>query len=69
MGLRKPVLRMVCVEEAHSDDEHRDGVRHVRHKPGRSPVPAKFFHKELDPAAEAYRKRNAKPGQKYVKII
>ncbi|KAJ7501166.1 hypothetical protein B0H11DRAFT_1993870 [Mycena galericulata] len=64
MGLRKPVLRMACVEEAHSDDEHRDGACYTRDKPGRSPIPAKFFHEILDPAAEAYRKRNGKPGQK-----
>ncbi|KAJ7463016.1 hypothetical protein FB451DRAFT_1404170 [Mycena latifolia] len=46
--------------ESHSDDE--DG--RVREKPGRNPVVARFFLKELDPAAEVYRKCNAKPGQK-----
>ncbi|KAJ7771288.1 hypothetical protein DFH07DRAFT_953457 [Mycena maculata] len=64
LGLRKPVLRMACVEEAHSDDEHKDEECYVRAKPGRNPLVAEFFYKELDPAAEAYRKRNAKPGQK-----
>ncbi|KAJ7746178.1 hypothetical protein DFH07DRAFT_963050 [Mycena maculata] len=66
MGLRKLVLRMACVEEAHSDDEHRNGVCYTRNKPGRNPVPAKFFHEDLDPAAEAYRKRNTKPGQNVI---
>ncbi|KAJ7845092.1 hypothetical protein B0H13DRAFT_2410480 [Mycena leptocephala] len=39
-------------------------VRRVREKPGRNPVVARFFREELDPEAEAYRKRNAKRGQK-----
>ncbi|KAJ7459005.1 hypothetical protein FB451DRAFT_1406171 [Mycena latifolia] len=51
---------MAFIQESHSDDE--DG--RVREKPGRNPVVARFFLEELDPAAEVYRKRNAKPGQK-----
>ncbi|KAJ6450953.1 hypothetical protein C8R47DRAFT_1170681 [Mycena vitilis] len=62
LELRKPVQRMACVQEAHSDDEHSSG--RVREKPGRNPVVGKFFRTELDPAAEAYRKRNAKSGQR-----
>ncbi|KAJ7640002.1 hypothetical protein DFH06DRAFT_1478028 [Mycena polygramma] len=62
LGLRKPVLRMASVQEAHSDDEQSSGC--VRMKPGRNPVVGRFFREELDPAAEEYRKRNAKRGQK-----
>ncbi|KAJ7275902.1 hypothetical protein C8J57DRAFT_1505202 [Mycena rebaudengoi] len=51
---------MAYVQEAHSDDE--DG--NVREKPGRNPVVGQFFSKKLDPAAEVYRKHNAKAGQK-----
>ncbi|KAJ6533949.1 hypothetical protein B0H10DRAFT_2246995 [Mycena sp. CBHHK59/15] len=66
LGLRKPVQRIVCIEEAHSDNEHTptSGESRVREKPGRNPIVAQFFHKELDPAAEEYRKRNAKWGKK-----
>ncbi|KAJ7818403.1 hypothetical protein B0H14DRAFT_2601283 [Mycena olivaceomarginata] len=64
LGLRKPVQRMAFIEEAHSDDEHSSEQRRVREKPGRNPVVGRFFREELDPAAEAYRKRNAKPGQR-----
>ncbi|KAF8173147.1 hypothetical protein K438DRAFT_1772251 [Mycena galopus ATCC 62051] len=64
LGLQKPVQHMACVGEAHSDDEHSSEQRRVREKPGRNPVVGRFFRKELDPAAEAYRKRNAKPGQR-----
>ncbi|KAF8205248.1 hypothetical protein K438DRAFT_1757234 [Mycena galopus ATCC 62051] len=66
LGLRKPVQRMAFIEEAHSDDEHTlvGGQRSVRKKPGRNPVVGKFFRKVLDVEAEAYRKRNAKAGQK-----
>jgi hypothetical protein len=70
LGLRKPVQRMVFVQEVHSDDEHTSGgtQRTVREKPGRNPIAAQFFQEELDPAAEQYRQRNAKPGQRYVRI-
>ncbi|KAJ6559982.1 hypothetical protein B0H19DRAFT_1069691 [Mycena capillaripes] len=66
LGLRKPVQRMVFVQEVHSDDEHTSGgtQRTVREKPGRNPIAAQFFQEELDPAAEQYRQRNAKPGQR-----
>ncbi|KAJ7195941.1 hypothetical protein GGX14DRAFT_574639 [Mycena pura] len=66
LELRKPVKRMAYIAEVHSDDEHSAGgeVRRVREKPGRNPVVARFFREELDPEAEAYRKRNAKRGQK-----
>ncbi|KAF8177753.1 hypothetical protein K438DRAFT_1978358 [Mycena galopus ATCC 62051] len=64
LRLRKPVQRMVFIEEAHSDDDHSGEQHHVRTKPGRNPVVGEFFCQELDTAAEAYRKRNAKPGQK-----
>jgi hypothetical protein len=61
---------MAYIEEAHSDDEHSAGgeLRPVREKPGRNPVVARFFREELNPEAEAYRKHNAKRGQKYVQI-
>ncbi|KAJ7020357.1 hypothetical protein C8F04DRAFT_1390265 [Mycena alexandri] len=62
LGLRKPVQRMAFVQEAHSDDEH-GAQRSVREKPGRNPVVGMFFQEELDPAAEQYRRRNAKAGQ------
>ncbi|KAJ7782587.1 hypothetical protein DFH07DRAFT_949385 [Mycena maculata] len=64
LKLRKPVLRMAFIKEAHSDDEHTTTGRCVRRKPGRNPVVAKFFRNELDVAAEEYRKRNAKQGQR-----
>jgi hypothetical protein len=51
---------MAYIQEVHSDDE--DG--HVREKPGRNPIVTKFFLEEVDPAAEAYRKRNMKSGQR-----
>ncbi|KAJ7032134.1 hypothetical protein C8F04DRAFT_1185374 [Mycena alexandri] len=54
--------RMAFVQEAHSDDEH-GAQRSVREKPGRNPVVGMFFQEELDPAAEQYRRRNAKAGQ------
>ncbi|KAJ6580455.1 hypothetical protein DFH09DRAFT_1076711 [Mycena vulgaris] len=60
LGFRKPVQCVAYIQEAHSDDE--DGC--VREKPGRNPVATQFFLEELDPAAEVYRKRNAKAGQK-----
>ena len=64
--MRKPVQRMAFVKEVHSDDEHTPQGRHVRQKPGRNPVVAQFFAEEIDFHAEEYRKRNAKPGHKYV---
>ncbi|KAJ7729881.1 hypothetical protein B0H14DRAFT_3169164 [Mycena olivaceomarginata] len=60
LGLRKPVQRMAYIQEVHSDDE--DG--HVREKPGCNPIVTKFFLEEVDPAAEAYRKRNMTSGQR-----
>ncbi|KAJ6463052.1 hypothetical protein C8R47DRAFT_1238749 [Mycena vitilis] len=65
LGLRKPVMRMASVQEAHSDDEQSSG--RVRMKPGRNPIIGRFFREELDPAAEEYRKRNAKRGQKVLR--
>ncbi|KAJ7026164.1 hypothetical protein C8F04DRAFT_1398378 [Mycena alexandri] len=62
LKLRKPVQRMAFVQEAHSDDEH-GAQRSVREKPGRNPIVGMFFQQELDPAAEQYRRRNAKAGQ------
>ncbi|KAJ7327476.1 heterokaryon incompatibility protein Het-C-domain-containing protein [Mycena albidolilacea] len=50
LGLRKPVQRTVFVQEVHSDDEHTSGGTQRT--------------EELDPAAEQYRQRNAKPGQR-----
>ncbi|KAJ7657072.1 hypothetical protein B0H17DRAFT_1213603 [Mycena rosella] len=50
---------MAYMQEAHFDDE--DGC--VREKPGRNPVATQFFLEELDPAAEVYRKCNAKAGR------
>ncbi|KAJ7862657.1 hypothetical protein B0H14DRAFT_2575315 [Mycena olivaceomarginata] len=50
LGLQKPVQRMVFVQEVHSDDEHTSGGTQRT--------------EELDPAAEQYRQRNAKPGQR-----
>ncbi|KAJ7200251.1 hypothetical protein B0H12DRAFT_1244470 [Mycena haematopus] len=41
LGLRKPVLRMLYVDKAHSDDEHKDGERYVCDKPGRNPILAR----------------------------
>ncbi|KAJ6503590.1 hypothetical protein C8R45DRAFT_1091367 [Mycena sanguinolenta] len=64
LQLRKPVLRMVCIAEAHSDDEHSSSESRVREKPGRNPIVAQFFREELDPEAEGYRKCNMKKGQR-----
>jgi hypothetical protein len=57
---------MAYIAETHSDNEHTLGSEQsrVREKPGRNPIVTKFFTEELDLEAEAYRKRNAKSGQK-----
>lgn len=68
LKLRKPVQRMAFIKEAHSDDEHTVAGRRVRQKPGRNHVVAKFFRNELDVPAEEYRKRNAKQGQRYIRL-
>jgi hypothetical protein len=57
---------MAFIKEVHSDDKHTPQGRRVRQKLGRNPVAARFFIEEVDVQAEEYRKRNAKPGQKYV---
>ncbi|KAJ6568316.1 hypothetical protein DFH09DRAFT_1080702 [Mycena vulgaris] len=68
LGFRNPVLRMMYVKEVHSDDEHTESEQtHVREKPGRNPVVTQFLVDEIDPAAEAYRKRNTKSGQRQPK--
>ncbi|KAJ6450176.1 hypothetical protein C8R45DRAFT_946940 [Mycena sanguinolenta] len=64
LQLRKPVLRMVCIAEAHSYDEHSSSESCVREKPGRNPIVAQFFREELDPEAEDYRKGNMKKCQR-----
>ncbi|KAJ6448767.1 hypothetical protein C8R45DRAFT_947782 [Mycena sanguinolenta] len=64
LQLRKPVLCMICIAEAHSDDEHSSSESRVREKPGRNPIIAQFFREELDPEAEVYCKRNMKKGQR-----
>jgi hypothetical protein len=67
--MRKPVLRMLYVEQVHSDDEYTGpGLHLVCEKPGRNPVVTKYVTETLDIESEVYRKRHAKCGQKYVII-
>ncbi|KAJ7867130.1 hypothetical protein B0H13DRAFT_1897722 [Mycena leptocephala] len=68
LKLRKPVQRMVYINEVHSDDERSQdrGGRRVREKPGRNPIVGRFVVEVLDAKAEEYRERNGKPGQTYI---
>ncbi|KAF7353436.1 hypothetical protein MSAN_01532800 [Mycena sanguinolenta] len=64
LKLRKPVQRMVYINEVHSDDEHDGKVHRVREKTGRNPIVTKFLLETLDVKTEEYRKCNMRSGQK-----